>query len=73
MIQNTGLRLFLGKFLSRRSLQPLFEGSEFSTNANEASTGMELGIANAEEQPTMKGTRRPGKIRPGRALSSRAA
>jgi 3-methylfumaryl-CoA hydratase len=39
-----------------RGLQPLFEGSEFSINANETSTGMELWTANAEGQPTMKGT-----------------
>lgn len=39
-----------------RGLQPLFEGSEFSVNANETETGMELWTANAEGQPTMKGT-----------------
>jgi 3-methylfumaryl-CoA hydratase len=39
-----------------RGLQPLFEGSEFSINANEAADGMELWTANAEGQPTMKGT-----------------
>jgi len=44
------------KKFSYRGVQPLFEGSEFSINANETSTGMELWIANAEGQPTMKGT-----------------
>ncbi len=41
---------------SYRGLQPLFEGTEFSVNANETAGGMELWIANAEGQPTMKGT-----------------
>lgn len=44
------------KKLSYRGVQPLFEGSEFSTNANTTDSGMELWIANAEGQPTMKGT-----------------
>jgi 3-methylfumaryl-CoA hydratase len=44
------------KKFSYRGVQPLFEGSEFSVNANEAASGMELWIANAEGQPTMKGT-----------------
>jgi 3-methylfumaryl-CoA hydratase len=44
------------KKLSYRGLQPLFEGSEFSVNANDTSTGMELWIANSAGQPTMKGT-----------------
>ncbi|MET4218540.1 3-methylfumaryl-CoA hydratase [Bradyrhizobium sp. LB7.2] len=39
-----------------RGVQPLFEGSEFSINANETEAGMELWTANAEGQPTMKGT-----------------
>jgi 3-methylfumaryl-CoA hydratase len=39
-----------------RGLQPLFEGSEFSVNANDNDAGMELWIANAIGQPTMKGT-----------------
>jgi 3-methylfumaryl-CoA hydratase len=39
-----------------RGLQPLFEGSEFSVNANTTDAGMELWTANAEGQPTMKGT-----------------
>ena len=44
------------KKLSYRGVQPLFEGSEFSINANTSDSGMELWIANAEGQPTMKGT-----------------
>jgi hypothetical protein len=41
MIQNTGPRLFLSKFLSRRSPQPLFEGGEFSIKTHETSVGMD--------------------------------
>ena len=41
---------------SYRGLQPLFEGSEFSVNANDIAAGMELWTANSEGQPTMKGT-----------------
>jgi len=44
------------KKLVYRGVQPLFEGSEFSVNANENGAGLELWIANAEGQPTMKGT-----------------
>src|SRR5580704_1169593 len=44
------------KKFSYRGLQPLFEGSEFSINANDNAGGMELWTANAEGQPTMKGT-----------------
>jgi 3-methylfumaryl-CoA hydratase len=44
------------KKLSYRGLQPLFEGGEFSVNANDTGGGMELWIANAEGQPTMTGT-----------------
>jgi 3-methylfumaryl-CoA hydratase len=44
------------KKFSYRGVQPLFEGSEFSINANETATGLELWTANAEGQPTMKGT-----------------
>ncbi|GLR90939.1 FAS1-like dehydratase domain-containing protein [Bradyrhizobium iriomotense] len=40
---------------SYRGLQPLFEGTEFSVNANETDAGLELWTANAEGQPTMKG------------------
>jgi 3-methylfumaryl-CoA hydratase len=39
-----------------RGLQPLFEGSEFSVNANKADGGMELWTANTAGSPTMKGT-----------------
>jgi 3-methylfumaryl-CoA hydratase len=41
--------------LSYRGVQPLFEGSEFSINANDSAAGMELWTANAAGQPTMKG------------------
>jgi 3-methylfumaryl-CoA hydratase len=41
---------------SYRGLQPLFEGSEFSVNANENGAALELWTANSEGQPTMKGT-----------------
>jgi 3-methylfumaryl-CoA hydratase len=44
------------KKLSYRGIQPLFEGSEFSVNANDTSAGMELWTANSTGQPTMKGT-----------------
>jgi 3-methylfumaryl-CoA hydratase len=44
------------KKFSYRGVQPLFEGSEFSVNANDADTGMELWTANSAGQPTMKGT-----------------
>jgi 3-methylfumaryl-CoA hydratase len=39
-----------------RGVQPLFEGGEFSVNANDNAGSVELWIANAEGQPTMKGT-----------------
>jgi 3-methylfumaryl-CoA hydratase len=39
-----------------RGVQPLFEGSEFSVNANDNDTGMELWTANSDGAPTMKGT-----------------
>ena len=42
--------------LSYRGLQPLFEGSEFSVNANTTDRSMELWTANSAGQPTMKGT-----------------
>lgn len=42
--------------LDYRGLQPLFEGSEFSVNANDTPAGMELWMANSAGQPTMKGT-----------------
>ena len=41
---------------SYRGVQPLFEGSEFSINANDTDAGMELWTANSDGQPTMKGT-----------------
>jgi 3-methylfumaryl-CoA hydratase len=44
------------KKFSYRGVQPLFEGTEFSINANDTGAGTELWIANAEGQPTMKGT-----------------
>jgi len=44
------------KKFSYRGVQPLFEGTEFSVNANETGAGLELWIANADGQPTMKGT-----------------
>ena len=52
-------RIFNGqppKKLSYRGVQPLFEGSEFSVNANDNADGMALWTANADGQPTMKGT-----------------
>jgi 3-methylfumaryl-CoA hydratase len=44
------------KKLAYRGLQPLFEGSEFSINANETDKGMDVWTANSAGQPTMKGT-----------------
>ena len=44
-----------GRF-SYRGVQPLFEGAEFSVNANDYGTGLELWTANSAGQPTMKGT-----------------
>jgi 3-methylfumaryl-CoA hydratase len=44
------------KKFAYRGLQPLFEGSEFSVNANDTGGGMELWTANSSGQPTMKGT-----------------
>jgi 3-methylfumaryl-CoA hydratase len=44
------------KKFSYRGVQPLFEGSEFSINANDTSAGMELWTANSAGMPTMKGT-----------------
>ena len=43
------------KKFSYRGVQPLFEGSEFSVNANDTGAGMELWTANSEGEPTMKG------------------
>jgi 3-methylfumaryl-CoA hydratase len=42
------------KKFSYRGVQPLFEGSEFSVNANRTDAGMELWTANSAGQPTMK-------------------
>ena len=44
------------KKFSYRGVQPLFEGSEFSINANDTPAGMELWTANSAGQPAMKGT-----------------
>jgi 3-methylfumaryl-CoA hydratase len=44
------------KKLSYRGVQPLFEGGEFSVNANDNAGSMEVWTSNAEGQPTMKGT-----------------
>jgi len=42
--------------INYRGLRPLFEGAEFSINANDNGATMELWAANEEGQPTMKGT-----------------
>ena len=39
---------------SYRGVQPLFDGSEFSVNANATDAGMELWTANSQAMPTMK-------------------
>ena len=44
------------KKFSYRGVQPLFEGSEFSVNANDTSAGMDLWTANSTGQATMRGT-----------------
>ena len=44
------------KKIAYRGVQPLFEGSEFSVNANTTEAGMELWTANSQGGPTMKGT-----------------
>ena len=50
------LRGRMPKTFSYRGVQPLFEGSEFSINANDdGAGGMEMWVANALGQPTMKG------------------
>jgi 3-methylfumaryl-CoA hydratase len=44
------------KKFTYRGVQPLFEGSEFSINASDnGAGGMDVWVANAEGQPTMKG------------------
>jgi 3-methylfumaryl-CoA hydratase len=50
------LRRLVPKKFAYRGVQPLFEGSEFSVNANETAGGLETWTANSEGQPTMKGT-----------------
>ena len=50
------LRGLVPKKFAYRGVQPLFEGSEFSVNANETTAGLETWTANSEGQPTMKGT-----------------
>jgi 3-methylfumaryl-CoA hydratase len=42
------------KKFSYRGVQPLFDGSEFSVNANATDAGMELWTANSADMPTMK-------------------
>ncbi len=44
------------KKFSYRGLQPLFEGGEFSVNANEVAEGLDIWVANADGAPTMRGT-----------------
>jgi 3-methylfumaryl-CoA hydratase len=44
------------KRFSYRGVQPLFEGAEFSVNANDNGASMDLWTANSDGQPTMKGT-----------------
>ena len=44
------------KKFTYRGVQPLFEGGEFSINANDNGDAMELWTANDAGQPTMKGT-----------------
>jgi 3-methylfumaryl-CoA hydratase len=39
-----------------RGLQPLFDGSEFSVNASDISSGLDLWTANDKGEPTMRGT-----------------
>jgi 3-methylfumaryl-CoA hydratase len=44
------------KTFDYRGVNPLFDGAEFSLNANETAAGLELWVANAAGQPTMKAT-----------------
>jgi 3-methylfumaryl-CoA hydratase len=44
------------KTFSYRGVQPMFDGAEFSVNANDSASGLELWTANAQGQPTMKAT-----------------
>ena len=50
--------------VSYRGVQPLFEGNEFSVNANETGAGMDRGPRIREGQRRMKGTGRAVKLRP---------
>jgi 3-methylfumaryl-CoA hydratase len=50
------LRSIVPNKFAYRGVQPLFEGSEFSVNANETAEGLETWTANSVGQPTMKGT-----------------
>jgi len=67
MLVEFGAKLHDGaapKKFGYRGLQPLFEGSEFSVNANDTGAGMELWTANSAGQPTMKGHRDVVRGRP---------
>lgn len=44
------------KKFSYRGLQPLFEGGEFSVNADEVAEDLDIWVANADGAPTMRGT-----------------
>ncbi len=44
------------KTFSYRGVQPLFDGADFSVNANETAAGLDLWTANADGVPTMKAT-----------------
>ena len=44
------------KKFSYRGVQPLFEGGEFSVNANETASGLDVWVANSADAATMKGT-----------------
>jgi 3-methylfumaryl-CoA hydratase len=44
------------KTFDYRGVAPLFDGAEFSLNANETASGFEVWTANATGQPTMKAT-----------------
>jgi 3-methylfumaryl-CoA hydratase len=39
-----------------RGLQPLFDGADFTVNANTIDAGLDLWVANARGEPTMRGT-----------------
>jgi 3-methylfumaryl-CoA hydratase len=44
------------KTFSYRGVQPLFDGAEFSVNASDSATGLDVWTANAAGAPTMKAT-----------------